>query len=237
MLRRGDEPSYRDRKLSFWLAQGPAGFDEGADEFLRNNSAVVTRYLISSLCRQDNPFWKPYQRLQKRVPVFIAKQMPVWMEPKLVRAGATYWLAQLGPQAAAAVPTLRQRGSQDTCAEVRCGALWSLGRIDSSKESVTVMLTALRRDKDVKARRAAAGALEVWAPDDPEVISTLIGSLTDSDAVVAQISAAALGKYGSRASGALPSLKRLAAGDSAAADYAAWAIKQIQKVSHLPLPD
>src|SRR5690242_9542554 len=26
----GAEPAYRGRNLSFWLAQGPAGFDEGA---------------------------------------------------------------------------------------------------------------------------------------------------------------------------------------------------------------
>ncbi len=227
-LQSSPEPSYQGTKLSVWLAQGPAGFDRGADAFLQQNSEVVTRYLISLLRKGDNALWKPYVWLRQHAPRFVVKQMPVWLEPKLVRAGATYWLAQLGARAAVAVPALRETGSEDRSPEVRRGALWALGRTDSSNETITLMLKALSSDKDAEARRAAAGALEVWAPDDPKVISALIGGLGDSDAMVQQISAAALGKYGSKAYAALQPLQQLLGKDSIAADYAAAALKQIQ---------
>jgi HEAT repeat protein len=224
------EPFYRGKRLSIWLAQGPLGFDDGADEFLRQNSALVTSYLIASLHHGDNPFWKPYMWLSRHAPALISKWMPPWMEPKLVRVGATYWLAQLGTRATAAVPDLCRAGSQDVHPEVRRSALWALGRVECpSKGTVALLVGALCREQDAGARQAAVGVLEVWAPDEPVVVLALIDRLKDSDALVRQMSAAALGKYGPRANAALGALNDLAAGDDPAADYAAHALQQIHK--------
>jgi hypothetical protein len=222
------EPFYRGNRLSTWLAQGPSGFDDGADEFLQQNSALVTSYLIASLHHGDNPFWKPYMWLSRHAPALISKWMTPWVEPKLVRVGATYWLAQLGPSATAAVPDLRRAGSQDTHPEVRRSALWALGRVGSpSKGTVELLVGALSTEQDKGVRQAAVGVLEIWAPDEPLVIPALIDRLKDSDALVRQMSAAALGKYGPRANDALAALNDLAAGDDPAADYAARALRQI----------
>ncbi len=224
------EPIYQGKRLSLWLAQGASGFDSGADDFLRQNSAVVRSYLIASLRKGDNPLWKRYMWLRGHSPAFVSARMPPWMEPRLVRVGATYWLAQQGPRAPAAIPELRQVGFQDQYPDVRSGALWALGRVDSaSQETVTLLIAALSKDKDHGVRQIAAGVLEVWAPADAKVIPALVLGLSDSDAVVRQISAAALGKYSVRAKVAVETLKHLAASDVPAADYAARALEQILK--------
>src|SRR5690349_8492682 len=161
------EPIYQGKRLSLWLAQGASGFDGGADEFLRQNSALVSSYLITSLRKGDNPLWKHYIWLKGHSRAFVSRRMPLWMEPRLVRVGATYWLAHLGPRAAAAIPELRQLGSQDQYPDVRSGALWALGRVDSaSQETVALLIAALSKDRDPGVRQMAAGILEVWAPGD-----------------------------------------------------------------------
>jgi hypothetical protein len=226
------EPVYRGKRLSLWLSLGPSSFDSGADEFLRQNSLVVTSYLLAALNRRDNPFWKPYTWVIAHSPAFLSSRLPPWVEPRLVRAGATYWLAQLGPQARPAVPDLRHAASMDQYPEVRRSAVWALGRVDSaSKESVALLVAAMCQDKDANVRRAAAGVLEVWSPDDPAVILALVQGLKDSDTLVRQISAAALGKCGARAIPSLEPLRDLASSNDPAADYAARALEQIHRDS------
>jgi hypothetical protein len=226
------EPIYAGKRLSLWLAEGPSGFNDGADEFLGKNSALVTDYLISTLRKGDNLFWKPYMWLTVHAPASISRKMPVWMEPKSVRVGATYWLAQLGARAKPAVADLSRVGSQDRYPEVRESALWALGRVDSaSKETVALFVTELSKDKDAGVRQIAVGVLEIWTPGDPTVIPALIKSLKDSDALVRQISAAALGKYGNAAAAALGPLKDLAGSNDPAADYAARAWEQIHEIA------
>ena len=212
-----------------WLALGQAGFDDGADAYLRQNSEVVSRYLIATLRKGDSPFWKPYVWLVQHAPGFISDRMLPWVEPRLQRIGATYWLAQMGPRASVSVPELRRVALDDRWPDVRGGALWALGRVDGpSKESVAVLLGAMGGEKDAHLRQAAVGALEVWAPDDPAVIATLINGLKDTDPLVRQICAAALGKYGARALKAVGPLTDLSASDDPAADYAARALDAIR---------
>ena len=156
--------------------------------------------------------------------------MPVWVEPRLVRAGGCYWLAQLGPRAAACAERLRKLGNDDLHPEVRQSALWALGRVDApTKESLSALIRGLATDPDAAVRRIAAGGLEIWKADDPRVIPSLIQALSDSDPSVQQISAAALGRYGRRALPAMEPLKKLAAAGAIASDYAARAMDEINQ--------
>jgi HEAT repeat protein len=209
--------------------------DESSEAFLKQNSEAMAHYLRRDLYKSDNVFWKPYECLRGYAPTWFAKKMPVWWEPRLVRGGAGYWLAQLGPKAAICAPRLRELGNEDRYADVRQSALWALGRVDGpSKESLSTVIRAVTNDPDPAVRRTAAGVLEIWKSDDPEVIPVFTKGLNDSDPSVQQISAAALGSYGWRASAAIEPLKKLAAEGGMASGQAEQALKDIQKPTASP---
>jgi len=60
------------------------------------------------------------------------------------------------------------------------------------------------------------------------IIVAFVHGLSDSDTVVREICAAALGKCGARAKPALETLQKLANSDDAAADFAKSAVRQIE---------
>ena len=61
-----------------------------------------------------------------------------------------------------------------------------------------------------------------------EIMVAFVHGLRDSDPVVREICAAALGKSGSQARPALETLQKLANSDDEAADYAKSAVRQIE---------
>ncbi|HLH53322.1 MAG TPA: HEAT repeat domain-containing protein [Verrucomicrobiae bacterium] len=222
------EPVYKGQRLSLWLSRGREGFDDGTDAFLRENKEIVTRHLLACLRKRDNPLWKPYVAIRAKAPTGVSGYLPLWPQPSLVRAGATYWLAQLGHDAEAAVPELRRAARRDSSVEVRSQAIWALGRVDrGSRESTCLLADALGSDKDPLVRREAAGVLEMWTPKDPLVVQSFILGLHDSDAMVQQISAAALSSYGQLALAAVRPLQAVASSNGPASDFAARALKQI----------
>src|SRR5262249_1702538 len=154
---------------------------------------------------------------------FVARHLPVWKSKVEQRRRAAYWLAQIGPKATNAVPALSAAAASDPNPELRCVAIWALSRINGdSVRSVAVLTTTLLGDRAPETRRAAAGALEVWQPFAAKAVPALIAGLSDSDPVVRQVCAAALGKYGTQARAAIGMLQTLATKqDEAAADYAA----------------
>jgi HEAT repeat protein len=118
----------------------------------------------------------------------------------------------------------------DPSRQVRCSAIWALVRIDLESERVKkALLTALASDAEPTVRAAAAGGLEIRpAPVSEEIIHAFARGLKDSDPLVRQICAAALGKCGRRATLALERLRSLAESNDEAADYAKSALRQIE---------
>jgi HEAT repeat protein len=135
----------------------------------------------------------------------------------------------MGPSAAASKGALRRAAAEDRKAEVREAAIHALVRIGVESKETEVLLDALK-DPAPAVRSAAAGGLEIWSPDEAGVVPSLINGLGDSNAVVREVCAATLGKYGNKARNAVQPLKKLAASDDPAADYATQALKHIQPV-------
>jgi hypothetical protein len=225
------EPVFRGKPLSVWIkdAPSPSAYESGFPALLQQRPSEMLPYLIRGLKTRDNPLWKPYVWVQGHAPRFIANRLPDWILPELMRAGSARWLAVMGPVAKDAAPALRQAAAGDKKEQVRCEAIYALVRVGLDSNDMPVLVRALLADPSSQVRGAAAGALEIYAPNAPESISALIQGLADRDAVVRQVCAATLAKYGERGRAALPELRRLAGGkDEPAADYAKGALRIIE---------
>jgi HEAT repeat protein len=189
-----------------------------------------TRFLIKALKTKDSSLRRPYLWISTKAPAFLAKRMPVWIDPEKVRLSATYWLGQQGATSKAAVPALCELTAKDPSREVRRGAIWALTQIDLESENVrNALVAALTTDIDPKVRAAAAGSLEMSKVfPSKEIIFAFARGLSNRDPLVRQVCAAALGKCGSRAAAALETLQKLANSQDEAADYARSAVRQVQ---------
>jgi hypothetical protein len=223
------DPIYKGKRLSLWLTELPSRttFEAGFDQVIQKQGSAIEPHLIRALRTSDNLFWRPYTFIQNRAPRFIACRMPEWVEPKLVRKGAADWLAVMGPSAKQATPSLRRAASLDRSDLVRAAAVYALVRIGADQEGTKVLLDLLK-DPAPQIRQAAAGGIEIWSPPGPEVVSALTEALNDSDPIVRQVCAAALGKYGPQAATAAVPLRKLAAVEDQAADYARRSLQEIE---------
>jgi len=228
------EPVYEGKKLTVWLEAAPYGRYNNQDEWMPFDQWMrapeKTRFLIRALKTRDNQLRRPYLWIRTNAPTFFAKRLPVWIDPERVRISATDWLGQLGPTSKGAVSILCAMAVKDPSREVRRKVIWALARIDLESEEVRkVLVTALSTDADRGVRAAAAGSLEMsgLTPTE-EIMIAFVHGLTDSDPVVREICAAALGKCGSQARPALETLQKLANSDDEAADYARSAMRQIE---------
>jgi HEAT repeat protein len=222
------DPIFRDKPLSQWLklVSDPNAFQSGFSELINDRQAEVVPLLLHSLQSKDNFLRPPYNWVRASAPRFIASRMREWVEPALVHAGAANWLGAIGPAARVAVPALSHAAEHERSEKVREAAIYALVRIGIISAAGPVLVRALS-DSSSRVRSAAAGGLEIAMPDNPEVIPALIHGLGDSDAVVREVCAATLGKYGPRALPAARSLQKLARSYDEAADYAAQALKRI----------
>jgi hypothetical protein len=230
ILRPPPETIYRGKPLSTWLIESHAAnaYANGFYDLLQEKGAEMVPLLIRELNRKDSFARKPYLWVRGRCPTALSSRMPDWPDPAPVRYSAAYWLGNLGPNAKAAVPALCDAVIHDPVPNNRDVAITALTRIGlQSNQAVTALVTALSSDRNKSVRCRAAGALEIWMPDSPEVVAALARGLTDSDAMVRQICAAALGSYGPRSRMAIGRLEQMAGGDDPAADYAKAALERI----------
>jgi hypothetical protein len=222
---------YRGKPLSEWLleSQGSTAFENGFNDLLQDKHVEIVPHLIQELNRKGGFLMNPYMWLRAKAPMPLANRMPVWADPAPVRARAAYWLGTLGPQAHDALPSIIKMALHDTVSANREAAITALVQLGiQSTESFNALISALSADPIAQVRRRAAGALEIWKPNQPEVIPALIRALSDSDEIVRAVSAATLGSFGPRARLAIPKLEDISTSNDSAADYARTALAHIK---------
>jgi HEAT repeat protein len=232
ILRPPPETIYRGSPLSVWLTYSRAGdaYVNGFKDLLEERHAEIVPLLIKELNTKEGPMRRPYLWLRAKCPIAISKRMPEWPDPAPVRQSAAYWLGTLGPEAQPALPALCDAVSHDPVPMNRDVAITVLTHIGiQTTQAIACLVVALATDPDKGVRCRAAGALEIWMPDSPEVIAALERGLSDSNVMVRQICAATLGSYGPRSRLAVGKLEEIAAGDDPAADYAKSALKRISQ--------
>ncbi len=130
------EPVYEGKRLAIWLEAGPV-VSRDLDEWRRFDDWMreQTRFLVKELKTRDNPLRRPYLWIRTKAPSFLARRVPVWLDPKQVRMSAAYLLGQLGrPASNASVDALCETAAKDPSSEVRRTAIWALARIDLESE-------------------------------------------------------------------------------------------------------
>jgi HEAT repeat protein len=122
-----------------------------------------------------------------------------------VRRAAAVALAEMGPQARAAVPDLAET-LKDQADPVRIQAalaLWSMG---PEATPAVADLTAALDDRNAEVRADAAGALGAIGPKAVDAVGRLGASLRDENPAVRHAAAKALGAIGPEARGAVSDL-------------------------------
>ena len=122
-----------------------------------------------------------------------------------VKSNAALTLGLIGPVARAAVPALVVT-LEDADPGVRQAAAQALGRIGSAARPAVARLNDLLSDRDISVRIEAALAL--WrAAGDVRGVEVLSTALSAKDDAVAQLAVEGLGEIGSKAKGALDTLR------------------------------
>jgi hypothetical protein len=210
--------------------------DDADDPSRARIQELLVRRLRKSLHTQDNLLWKPYTFVRTRLPPYIARVLPAWKDPTMVRRNALWWLSLRGPVGGIdSVPLgLRQRVTPTLCYLVRKDpwndirqvatlALCEVGTF--SPEVLQIMLDAVNSpDPDLIAvgaryfQRHPINAEQVVPP----LISGLEEPLTRIDCALT------LRAYGPQAKFAVGRLLTLARGnDPYASAKAIWALEGI----------
>ncbi len=143
---------------------------------------------------------------------------------------AAWSLAELGPDAAAAVPLLAEAAAERD-PQLANGALQALARIGPAATAALPEIRAQLRRGDAQRRYRAAFALgSIAAPDDPDVAS----DLRDDAAPVRAATAEAIGWMGPKAAPLGPELVRLL--DDPDADVGRAAVESLCKIGRPAIP-
>lgn len=155
-----------------------------------------------------------------RLGVEPERDVPLFMELLderhhwFARALAAWELLKLGPDGAAAVPLLAALAAEhDTIIDPRWAALWALERMGPAAASAApMMLDILRDEADPDMRSEAAFALGATGIVEG-VVPDLVAALEDSDSLVREEAAGALGRIGPPAAAGSPALTVLGGSD------------------------
>ncbi len=237
-----------DRRLSEMLRKALArqdyevyvlllrALDDADDASKARIEEQLVRRLMKSLHTTDNLLWQPYSFVRTSLPPYIARVLPAWKDPTMVRRNALWWLSLRGPVGGVdSVPLgLRQRVTPALCYLVRKDprndirqsarlALCAVGT--SSPEVLQIMLHAVNStDPDLIA--VGAKYFQGHPINAEQVVPPLISGLEEP---LTRIDCAlTLRAYGPQAKFAVGRLVTLARGnDPYAAAKAIWALEGI----------
>jgi HEAT repeat protein len=200
LISRPWEPTYRGMKLSKWLASYPP---EKTDEILRQLGSNCVPTLLRMLRMKDSAVEITFKRLVERFMRVDVDYTPakVWNDrarhgfevlgaqakdavPALIeivnqdisetsRLDTVDALAFIGPPAEEAAPSFIQWATNAN-SELRCGAVFALGRIRSKPELAVPALINALHDSDPSTRIHALIALEQFGPDAKLAVPTLL---------------------------------------------------------------
>ncbi len=166
---------------------------------------------IKALNTRDNPCWKPYTTLRKKAPAIVARWLPDWREPRVVRGAAAYVLGHFAPgEPKAAVPALCKVATSDPNPNVRAIALEAVSNIGvDSAEALPLMLKTLLDCTNRDQRVFAAVWFKSATPAPEKAVPALIAALVKYPELCDHC-ARALAAYGPRAAFAVEQLTILA---------------------------
>jgi HEAT repeat protein len=202
------EPIYQGRSLTYWIEQyrntrGSESSREAADA-VRNIGTNALPTLLTMLKTKDSAF-------RTALINWSAKQSFVnfdLKEASVPRFQAQLGYEILGPIAQSQIPQLIQILTNNNSAAIHQCAASALGWIGPDAKSATSALLITAKDLDDNIRNNSLWALSRIQPDVDLVLPLLIASLDDSFHVARENAAIALGKYGSLATAAVPTLVR-----------------------------
>jgi HEAT repeat protein len=102
-----------------------------------------------------------------------------------VRRYALVALADMGPDAAKALPRIRETFTVDREADIRRLALVAIAKVQTDKREVAELLKRGLKDPDAEVNKQAVVGLAALAPD-PDVLATLLEALNSSNPAVAK---------------------------------------------------
>lgn len=130
-------------------------------------------------------------------------------DDRAVRLAVTQTLAEIGPEAEAAVPALIGRLKQEKDEQVARALIDALGRIQRGAKHSVPALAALLKHEDYNRQTAACEALGRIGPAAAEAVPELIEQLRTGDLLMPLYAANALGEIGPAAREAAPDLAAL----------------------------
>jgi hypothetical protein len=142
--------------------------------------------LTKALGKRNGPLHGIYATCWPKLPASLRSRFPNPVDAKAIRAGASFALLALGPDAKSARPELC-RALEDPVRTVRMNAITCLnglvsGMDDAEKAAVLPALLKAMESKDVVMRYQDAMALGHFPDQAPKVIPALMKALEDPDA-------------------------------------------------------
>ncbi len=209
---RSAEPSYQGQSLSHWLEQYYSTIGNASASAKQLESAAAIRHigtnalpmLIRMLGSRDS-------RLKELMMKWSSKQNLVkfnFTPASQLRFRAQGGYTILGATAKAQVPELSRLLLNDAPAGVRQCAASALGSVGPEAESAAAALLVAAKDQDEQVRNSSLWALSHIQANPELVLPGLIEGLDDSFSIARENAAIALGRYGSRATSAIPALTR-----------------------------
>lgn len=213
------------------LESVPEQAEPGDVDFPRGSEAFAT--LVKAAESSDAEAWtKAEAKIQELGPhatAALAERLAD--ENPVARELAAMFLAQIGPEAAAAAKGLVKLLKDDSTF-ARVNAASALSTMEGFEEQAVPVLTELLTDADENVRLTAATSLRNVGPLAMPALAGLTGALNDTNPQIRAAAATALGEIGPGANKSLKMLRRLEEdSEQAVVAAAAKAIRRIDAES------
>jgi hypothetical protein len=160
------------------------------------------------------------------IPLLIAQFPDAAVERKIAILGL---FKSMGSAASAALPQINDC-IQAKDPALRRAALDTVLAIDMSEKNKQKLLTNIVNDPDAEIKKRASAELITSTSFDPEMLKTLITTLTTGSSEERLASMKALGNYGKLAEGALPTLVKLNVATSCSSEQRKTAFDAIRRI-------